>query len=61
MPTQKLKTLTKNKSESWALPGEPLTSDTFVKSIKEVEKGSFYTIEESKEVIAKWRKQRNSK
>lgn len=61
MPTQKLKVLMKSKPASWALPGEPLTLDAFQKSIKETEKGSFYTIEESKEIIAKWRKQRNSK
>lgn len=57
-----MKTNIKNKTKkNWALPGEPLSIDEFEKGIKEAEKGSFYTIEESKKIIEQWREQRNSK
>ena len=51
----------KTESKNWGLPGEPLIGQEFQKGIKNAEKGSFYTIEESKKMIAKWREQRNSK
>jgi hypothetical protein len=52
---------TKTDKKSWALPGEPLTLEEFKKGIKEAEEGPFYTIEESKKMIAQWREQKNSK
>ena len=45
---------------SWALPGDPITLDEFKSGIKEAEKGSFHTIEESKKIIKEWRRKRNS-
>lgn len=57
MKPEKIKT----DQKSWALPGEPLSLEEFKKGIKEAEKEKFYTIEESKEMIEQWRKQRNSK
>ncbi len=45
---------------NWALPGDPITLDEFKAGIKEVEKGPFYTIGESKKIIDGWRKKRNS-
>ncbi|MDD2278188.1 MAG: hypothetical protein PHD06_02960 [Bacteroidales bacterium] len=57
-----MKTNVKNTTnKNWALPGEPLSFEEFEKGIKEAEKGSFHTIEESKKMIERWRKQRNSK
>lgn len=57
-----MKTKVKNAiQKNWALPGEPLSKDEFKKDIKDVEKGPFYSIEESKKMISEWRKQRNSK
>ncbi len=57
-----MKTNIKNTTnQKWALPGEPLSFEEFEKGIKEAEKGSFYTIEESKKMIAQWREKRNSK
>jgi hypothetical protein len=57
-----MKTNIKNKTKkNWALPGEPLSLEEFKKGIKETEKGSFHTIEESKKMVAQWREQRNSK
>lgn len=57
-----MRTNTKNTTKkNWALPGEPLSLTEFEKGIQEAEKGRFYTIEESKKMISKWRKQRNSK
>lgn len=47
--------------KNWALPGEPLTIEEFKKGIKEAETEPFYTIEESKKMIAQWREQKNSK
>jgi len=52
----------KNKiTGSWALPGDPITIDEFKEGIKKAEKGPFFTIEESKKMLAEWRKERNSR
>jgi hypothetical protein len=45
---------------SWALPGDPISLDEFKAGIKETEKGTFHTIEESKKIIKEWRRKRNS-
>lgn len=47
--------------DSWVVPGDSISLQDFKKAIKEAEEGPFYTIEESKKMIEKWRKQRNSK
>ena len=57
----KSKAIKCKEADNWALPGDPLTTDEFKKGIKEAEKGPFYTIEDSKKIIAEWRKQRNSR
>ena len=46
----------KSESKNWSLPGESLTTQEFQKGIINAEKESFYTIEKSKKMIAKWRK-----
>jgi len=53
MKTKAIKT---KKADSWALPGDPITLEEFKAGIKEAEKGPFYTIEESKKMLAEWRK-----
>lgn len=58
--SMKYETIKKDR-KNWALPGNPLTLDEFKKGIEEAEKGPFYTIEESKKIIAQWREARNSK
>jgi hypothetical protein len=56
-----MKTKTTNKTKkSWALPGEPISINEFKAGIKEAEKGPFYTIGESKKMLAEWRKKRLS-
>ncbi|MBW8326573.1 MAG: hypothetical protein K0M50_17545 [Prolixibacteraceae bacterium] len=45
---------------NWAIPGQTVTQEQFVESIREAEKGPFYSIEESKKMIEEWRKQRSS-
>jgi hypothetical protein len=57
MKTKAIKT---KKTDSWALPGDPITLDEFKAGIKKAEKGPFYTIEESKKMLTGWRKKRNS-
>ena len=57
----KTKTIKNKETGSWALPGDPITLDEFRAGIKEAEKGPFYTIEESKKMIAEWRKKRTSR
>ncbi len=52
---------TKSKEKKWAIPGEPLDSDEFTKGIEEAEKGSFYSIEESKQLLKEWRKNKTSR
>jgi len=57
MKTKAIKTKITN---SWALPGDPIPLDEFEAGIKEAEKGPFYTVEESKKILAEWRRKRNS-
>lgn len=57
MKTKNIKT---KETDSWALPGDPLTLEEFKAGIKKAEKGPFYTIGESKKILAEWRKKRNS-
>jgi hypothetical protein len=53
--------ITKTDQKNWALPGDPLSLEEFKKGIKEAEKGPFYTVEESKRMIAQWRERRISR
>ena len=48
-------------NKNWALPGGVLSIQEFEKGIKDAEKGPFYTIEESKKMIAQWRREKSSK
>jgi hypothetical protein len=57
----KTKTIKAKKTDSWALPGDPITLDEFKAGIKEAEKGPFYTVEESKQLLEEWKKRRNSR
>ena len=57
----KTKTIKTKETGSWALPGNPISLEEFKAGIKEAEKGPFYTIEESKKIIAEWRSKRNSR
>jgi hypothetical protein len=59
-PGMKIKTTKTKENDSWALPGNPITLEKFKAAIKEAEKGPFYTIEESKKIIAEWRRKRHS-
>lgn len=57
-----MKTNTKdNIRNKWALEGEPITLEDFKKGIEKAEMGSFYSIEESKKIVAQWRRSKNSK
>lgn len=47
----KTKIIKTKETGSWALPGDPITLDEFKVGIKEVEKGPFYTIGQSKKII----------
>jgi len=57
MKTKNIKT--KDKA-SWALPGNPISLDEFKAGINKAEEGPFYTVSESKIMLEKWRKKRNS-
>jgi hypothetical protein len=54
------KILKSKEKESWALPGDPLSVDSFIAGIKKAEEGPFYTLEESKKLLQEWRKKRSS-
>ena len=41
---------------NYAIPGKPSSQEEFNKMIEDAEKGSFYTIEESKKMFDTWRK-----
>ena len=47
-------------TDSWALPGGPITLDEFKAGIQEAEKGPFHTIGESKKILEGWRRKRIS-
>ena len=57
----KTKIIKSKETESWALPGNPISPDEFKAGIKKAEKGPFYTIEESKKILEECRKKRNSR
>lgn len=57
----KTKTIKSKETGKWALPGDPLTDDEFKASIKEAEKGPFYSVEQSKKILGEWREERNSR
>ena len=57
----KTKTIKSKETGKWALPGGQLTDEEFKSSIKEAEKGPFYSIEQSKKILGEWRKERNSR
>ena len=42
------------------IPNTTISIDEFVKQIKKAEKGPFYTIEESKQILEQMRQQRES-
>jgi two-component SAPR family response regulator len=46
------------KEKSWALPGVKLTHEEFVAKVRKAEEGPFYTIEEAKERLKQWKKDR---
>jgi len=47
----KTKHIKSKESESWSLPGNPISLDEFKSGIKKAEKGPFYTIAESKKML----------
>lgn len=52
----KIKTIKSKKTESWALPGDPLTIAEFKAGIKEAEKGPFMSLDELKKGVEEWKK-----
>ena len=57
----KTKNIKSKETGDWALPGNPISIEEFKKGIKNAEKGPFHTVEESKQLIEKWRKRKNSR
>jgi len=57
----KTKDIKAKETDSWALPGKPLSLEEFKAGIKEAEEGPFYTVEESKKMLDGWRKKRSSR
>jgi hypothetical protein len=55
MKTVKVK---ETKEINWAIPGQTVTHDDFMNSIKEAEKGPFYTVQESMQHFEQWLKSR---
>lgn len=52
--------VTKIREKRWALPSEPISIHELKAGVKEAEKGPFYTIDQSKKILAGWRRKRNS-
>jgi len=57
----KAKNIKSKETESWALPGNPISLEEFKDGIKKAEKGPFYTVLESKKILEEWRKKKNSR
>jgi len=57
----KTKGLKSRDKDQWALPGNPISQDEFERGIQKAEKGTFYTVGESKKLLEEWRKQKNSR
>ena len=51
----KLKT---SAAKNHAVPGKPLSEDTFEALITEAENGTFLCVEESKKIFQEWRKEK---
>jgi hypothetical protein len=45
---------------NWALPNQTVTHEEFMDSIREAEKGPFYTFEEMKTLREQWRNSKKS-
>lgn len=52
----KSKTVNTKKTDSWVLPGEPISLDEFKAGIKEAEKDPFMTLDELKKGVEEWKK-----
>ena len=46
------------KEINWAIPGQTVTHDEFMKAIKKAEEGPFYTLDEIKGKMTEWKKSR---
>jgi hypothetical protein len=57
----KTKNIRSKGTESWALPGDPISPGEFKAGIEKSEKGPFYTVEESKKILEEWRKKKYSR
>lgn len=53
-----IKVTKQGKEKNWVLPGEKITHKEFIQGIKKAEKGPFYSIEEAKVHLSKWKKER---
>lgn len=49
------------KKINWALPDQTVTKEAFINSIREAEKGPFYTAEESMQHFEEWLSSRKNK
>jgi hypothetical protein len=49
------------KKINWALPNQTVTHEEFMESIKEAEKGPFYTVQESMQHFEEWLNSRKKK
>lgn len=52
------KTIKSVKEKSWVLPGVKLTHKEFIDGIRKAQDGPFYTLEEAKKRLLKWKKER---
>jgi hypothetical protein len=46
------------KEINWAIPGQTVSHEEFMAAIKKAEKGPFYSIDEAKKRLEKWKKER---
>jgi hypothetical protein len=57
-----IKTKERNlKFKSWIFPSQPLSQDEFIEGIRDAEKGSFHSIQESQANFESWLKSREKK
>ncbi len=58
-----MKTVKKKETKeiNWAIPGQTVSHDEFMTTIKEAEKGPFYTVQESMQHFEQWLKSRKKR
>lgn len=51
-------TIKTKEEKNWTRPGVKLTHEEFIEGIRKAEEGPFYTLDEAKKRLSKWKKEK---